>query len=181
MTPFLTSKTARYIAEIETYVVAPLQSSSLSDSCYATCMMLFGCMDGLGRLIHENENAGAGERFRYFLSKAMGSLYANRQTELWNLRNALDHNAIAALTYLSHMGDSSDSHLDIWNDWIFINTRQLLNDFTDALTQLKKRFETDSILLSRADERLTLVHIPASGWRDSGVLTTPPPGIDFLK
>lgn len=174
------SKTAEYIETLERHVLIPLRDTGLAQSCYATCMLLFSCIDGLGRLLHPTKSAGAGERFKFYLANRMGGNYDIRQSELWKLRNALDHNAIAALTFLSHMNDSDDEHLTEWDGWVFINTTRFRDDFIASVKRLKKELVASEPLLQQMDSRLVKKHIPPRGWRHDGPKTTPPPGIDFL-
>ena len=180
MTGYAASKTAQYISTVERHVLVPLRDTSLAASCYATCMLLFGCIDGLGRLLHPDQNAGAGERFRYYLEERLGGEYAQRQADLWMLRNGLDHNAIAALTYLSHMNDSHDEHLTEWDGWVFINTTRLRDDFIESVERLENELMRSETLLQQMDSRLVERHIPPRGWRHDGPKSTPPAGIDFL-
>jgi hypothetical protein len=72
---FDSSKTNEYLMTIDQHVVCPLTSTPLSNSCYATCMLLFGCIDGLGKLLHPSPATGAGERFKFYLETHMPQDY----------------------------------------------------------------------------------------------------------
>jgi len=174
------SKSERYVQSIREHVVRPLESTALSESCFASCMMLFAGIDGLGRLLHPDANAKVNERFKYFLSEWMGGLYVERQTLVWELRNNLDHNAIAALTYLSSLSDSTYSHLDADNGHLFINTRQFLVDFQVALESVEQRLSAECELLNQAENRLVDVYNSMIGWRRSMWRTTPPGEVRFV-
>lgn len=173
------SKSERYVQSIWEHVVRPLDSTALSESCFASCMMLFACIDGLGKLLHPSANAKVNERFKYFLSDWMRGLYAERQTLVWELRNNLDHNAIAALTYLSSLSDSTHAHLDADNGNLFINTRQFLMDFQTSLEFVERRLTDDCELLNQAESRLIDVYNSMSVWRRSMWRATPPGDVRF--
>jgi hypothetical protein len=106
------SATSEYFAVIRRHVILPLDNSSVANHCFAAAMLIFAGIDGLGRLIHPNASAGPGERFRAFLPR-LGGDYRLRQNELWDLRNALDHNAINVACYMSRTEDARGQHLEI--------------------------------------------------------------------
>jgi hypothetical protein len=142
-------------------------------------MMIFGGIDGLGKLLHPDANAKVNVRFRYFLSEWMCGPYYERQKLIWELRNNLDHNAIATLTFLSRLPDSVHEHLKTSNGTLFVNTKQFLTDFNAALQLTEDRLSADSALLVQSDNRLVEVFTSLSRWSDGMWETTPPGNVRF--
>jgi hypothetical protein len=91
-------------------VIHPLETSGVGESCFAAALLVFGAMDGLGKLIHPDDTAGAGERFKLFLQR-MGTAYAAIENDLWRLRNSLAHNAMSIACFMSKTDDARGEHL----------------------------------------------------------------------
>ena len=180
MTTFDPTTVREYFNLIKTHVVRPLADTELSNSCYATLLMLCGCIDGLGKLIHPRRNAGAGERFKYFVSR-MGPKYDAMKKELWDLRNELAHNALNVVAYLSHVPETSSVHLQKSSSGtqFFVNTQQFFDDFVTAFKQLERDLSTDTTLQQIIQQRLTYCEIPANEFEEWE--TTPPPPIRFIQ
>lgn len=169
-----------YLNLIETHVIRPLSNTDLSNSCYATLLMLCGCFDGLGKLIHPDRNAGAGARFKHFVSR-MGPNYDAMKDELWLLRNSVAHNALNVAAYLSHVPSTADVHLQKSSSGtqFVVNTNQLFEDFVAAFKQLESDLATDTTLKQIAENRLTHGEIPATEFESWE--TTPPPPVRFIQ
>src|ERR1035441_5213079 len=75
------SATREYLDVIREHVIRPLESTTVAESCFAAAMLIFGAMDGLGRLIHPDDHAGAGVRFKAFLPR-LGAHYQTCSSEL---------------------------------------------------------------------------------------------------
>jgi hypothetical protein len=63
-----------YFNLIERHILKPIEDGLLDKSCYATTILLFTAIDSLGKLTHPNSSAGAGLRFKYFIS-TIGKAY----------------------------------------------------------------------------------------------------------
>ncbi len=177
---FETTATKEYLKVIRRHVIVPLESTSLADSCFAAALLIFGSIDGLGKLIDPDDSAGAGKRFKSFLPR-LGSNYAALEDKLWALRNSLAHNSLNVASFMSKTDDAQGAHLETDGDCIFVHTVILLADFKDALVSLEQELRTNATLLSQFEARLSWDEITPSGWRGSAIMTTPPPGIRFVK
>ena len=174
------SKTAEYLQVIRQHVVHPLRNTAVTESCFAAAMLIFGAVDGLGRLIHRDANAGAGQRFRFFAAR-LGKNYARRKAALWRLRNSLAHNSMNVASYMSKTGEARGEHLEELCGCVFVHTKELLAHFENALIQLESEFNTNPDLFQRAESRLQWAYIPWSRWKGGHVLTTQPPPIEFIQ
>jgi hypothetical protein len=176
-TPYLVSQ---YLSLIEQHVIDPLQQSALAESCYATLLMVFGCIDGLGKLIHARDDAGAGARFKYFIAR-LGPEYDACTDHLWELRNSVAHNALNVAAYLSNVPSTSDVHLKTSSSGtqFVVNTRCLLDDFVKAFNVLKNELDRDSDFAKLAESRLTYGEIPATEFQHYP--TTAPPPVQFVQ
>lgn len=172
--------TCEYLRVIRQHVIHPLEVTPIADSCFAAALLVFGSIDGLGKLIHTNDKAGSEERFKEFLSW-LGSDYSALKDELWRLRNTLAHSAMNVACFMSKTDDARGEHLEQDHDFVFIHTVRLLEDFKSAIDKLEAKFQTDATLLQRAESRLVWDSIDEQGWRSGGVMTTSPPGIRFIR
>jgi len=174
------SAACEYLRVIKQHVIHPLDTTQVADSCFAAVLLIFGAIDGLGKLAHENENALAGERFKSFLQR-LGQEYSALGEELWRLRNTLAHSAMNVACFLSKTDEARGEHLEQDGGYIFIHTGKLLEDFKTALNKLEAEYQTNGSLLQRAESRLRWDSINERGWRGGGVMPTPPPGIQFVR
>ena len=174
------SALAEYLRVIREHVIMPLERTSVSESCFATAMLVFGAVDGLGKLTHPSSNAGAGDRFKHLLPR-LGPTYSALANELWLLRNSLAHNAMNVACFMSKANDAWGEHLEKYGSLIFIHTGRLLSDFKAALDKLEMEFKTNALLFQQAESRLDWGYIDPPGWRNGGIIATPPPGIDFVR
>ena len=175
------SKTWEYIEVVRKHVIYPLETSGVADSCFAAALLVFGAIDGLGKLTHPNDNAGAGERFKSFLPR-MGAAYVECKDELWNLRNSLAHNTMNVACFMSKTDDARGEHLERDHGFIFIHTPELLKHFKSAIEKLEAELRDDTALFQRANSRLERDYIDQPAWRGSHeVMSTPPPGVFFVR
>lgn len=174
------SATHEYLRVIRQHVIYPLEMTPVTDSCFASAMLIFGSIDGLGNLIHIDPNAGAGDRFKHFLNR-LGKDYAKLEDELWQLRNSLAHNAMNVACFMSKTDDARGEHLERDHGYVFVHTGLLIKDFKSTLDELEADFRKDFDLLQRAESRLEWDSIDKPGWQNNDVMTTPPPGINFVK
>ena len=172
-------KLEEYFNVIEQRILGPIQKSEISHYCTATLLLLFAAIDGLGKLIHDKDKAGSNEGIRAFLDY-MGGDYSIRKKELLDLRNSLVHNAINVASFMSQTEKGSEYHLRTINSvgFIYVNTTTMHQDFNHAFQRIRKKFEVDKALLSRAAKRLE--------WREDdyddtlNILATPPPPVQFI-
>lgn len=174
------SATREYLSVIRQHVIHPLETSGVAESCFAAALLVFGAMDGLGRLTHPDAATGAGERFKSFLQR-MGAAYAAIEDDLWKLRNSLVHNAMNVACFMSKTDDARGEHLERDHGFVFVHTVRLLEDFKSAVNKLEADLHVCTALLQRTESRLTWDAIDEPGWRGGGVRTTPPPGIQFVR
>ena len=174
--------TCEYMRVIRRHVIRPLDMTPVADSCFAAALLIFGSIDGLGKLIHSDAKAGPGERFKGFLSW-LGPEYSALEDKLWRLRNTLAHSAMNVACFMSKTDDARGDHLEQDHGFVFIHTVRLLEDFKSAFDKLEALFQTDATLLQRAESRLVWDSIDEPGWRGrgGGVKPTPPPGIEFVR
>lgn len=175
-----TPATPEYIRVIREHVIRPLSDTPVGESCYAAVLMICGAIDGLGRLTHPDGNARAGERFKAFLYR-LGQEYTTHADALWDLRNALAHNALNVACFLSKTDDARGEHLETYKGNIFVHTRRLVEDFERAVDRLEREFAADAQLLARAEARLDWNMIDGPGWRNVEIAHTPPPGPFFVQ
>jgi hypothetical protein len=95
------NKLESYFALIERHILDPIEKGILKSSCFASLMLLFSAIDGLGKLTDNNPYAPPGERFKNMLSQ-IGDKYEHRRDELWNLRNDLMHNGLNPISFFAH-------------------------------------------------------------------------------
>ncbi len=174
------SRTHEFLGVVRRYVINPLETSGVADNCFAAAMLIFGSVDGLGKLIHTNPDAGVGDRFKYFLSR-LGPTYENVKEDLWSLRNSLAHNSMNVACFMSKTVDARGEHLEREHDFVFVHTGVLLDDFKLAIDKLESDFRKDVALLQVAESRLEWGSINQPEWRGGAVKTTPPPGIRFVR
>ena len=82
-----------YFNTIDRRLVNFIKASDIKKSCAATLLLIFAAMDGLGKLLHKDTDAGPGPRFKHFLA-LMGANYRENEDSIWNLRNELVHNLL---------------------------------------------------------------------------------------
>ena len=130
------AKVEEYLRIIRERIMAPIQNTEIQNSCTATLLLLFAAIDGLGKLIHHDDDAGVTRRIKEFLNY-MGGDYKIRKKELSRLRNSLVHNAINVESYLSQTETASGQHLKKIGaaGFIYVNTMIMYKDFEDAFEQ----------------------------------------------
>ena len=169
-----------YFDVIQERIVDPIQKADISQYCTVTLLLLFAAIDGLGKLIHDDDRAGSNERIRTFLDY-MGGNYRIRKQDLLDLRHSLVHNAINVASFMSQTEMGSDQHLTPIGsaDFMYVNTTIMYNDFVRAFERLREEFKNDERMMGRAAERLE--------WRededeeqDLDIPVSPPPPVEFI-
>ena len=171
----LASKVELYLQIVRNHVLTPVQSEGVAQSCFATLLLVFAAIDGIGRLLHPDPKAQVNERFKYFLN-FLGPDYDDRSDHLWKLRNALVHNGLNVASFLSRVPEFTNEHLRIADGgFILISTPVFVEDFAKALAMLEHDLKTNEALRSQADSRLQWVEVEVPEFSP----TTPPPPIEF--
>jgi len=148
-----------YFEFIDDHVVKAIGDKGVGDaSCFASVLLLCGAIDGLGGLVHDDDDASARDRLREFL-KRMPAKYSQHEAGLWKLRNSLAHEAVNAGVFLSSAGDAGVGHLEEvaledGQTYLFVHIRALLEDFCKAKADLRREIETSPKLTARAGGRL---------------------------
>lgn len=174
------NKIDKYLGVIQSRIVEPIQKSDIRRYCTATLLLLFAAIDGLGKLIHDDDKAKPNKRIRAFLDY-MGEDYRKRKKELLELRHSLVHNAINVASFMSQTEMGSDQHLKRMGSggFIYVNTTIMYHDFVRAFERLREEFKKDGLKMKRAAERLE--------WREDDcqdqyleIPATPPPPVEFI-
>jgi len=169
-----------YFDVIQERIVDPIQKADINRYCTATLLLLFAAIDGLGKLIHDDDRARPNERIRAFLDYMSGN-YRMRKQDLLDLRHSLVHNAINVASFMSQTEMGSDRHLTPIGsaDFMYVNTTIMYNDFVRAFERLREELKNDERMMSRAAERLE--------WRededeeqDLDIPVSPPPPVEFI-
>ena len=174
------SKVGEYLDLVETRVLKPLACEAVRRSCSATLLLAFAAVDALGKLVHPDNQASPGVRFKAFLS-FMGPEYEERFEELWKLRNALVHNAINVESYLSSTELKGWAHLKRigGSKLIYVNTGLVSSDLVAAFDRLTVLLRTDEVTARRAADRLEWVEDTQEG-TGGEVLPTQLPQVQFV-
>lgn len=171
-------KVQKYFSQISEHVLIPIEYGILERSCFATTMLLFAAVDGLGRLIHPNSKANPRKRFTYFIS-TLGKGYKTNRNQLWKLRCSLMHNALNSGTMLAFLADGMLEHLNKFGpkSVIYVNTNKLLEDFKNQFENLQQEILSNPQEINRIGGRLELIKIEPN---NPGFLTyTPESDVDF--
>jgi len=172
------SATCEYVRVIRSHVIHPLESTAVAENCFVAAMLVFGAIDGLGKLIHPDERAGVGTRFKAFLQR-MGIAYRNHGQQIWLLRNALAHSAMNTACFMAKTEEARSEHLKSDQGRLFIHSKTLVEDFKMALDQLEREFRNDNVLFERAQGRLKWQIIDP--WREKRLTSTQPPAIRYVQ
>lgn len=173
-------KIDEYLNVIKTRIMEPIERSDISQYCTATLLLLFAAIDGLGKLIHDNPEAGSNERIRAFLG-FMGDSYRINREELLRLRHSLVHEAMNVASFMSHTEMGSNQHLNRigLEGFIYVNTSIMYKDFVSAFKRLQQEFRDDEYKLCHAAERLEWKD-ENSDYNSGDILGSPAPPVMFI-
>ncbi|MEX0725944.1 MAG: hypothetical protein WD065_06725 [Planctomycetaceae bacterium] len=174
------SKTTEYFSAIQCHVVSPLENSTIAEHCFAAALLVFGAIDGLGRLIHTDREASPGDRFKAYLQR-LGEVYVAHADAIWKLRNSLAHNAVNVAAFMSKAEGAELHHLEEDRGRIFVHTRVLAKDFTTSFNALSEELEQNQALATCVENRLDYAELTDPSWRKMEVKTTEPPPIRFVQ
>jgi hypothetical protein len=174
------AKITAYFDLIERHLKTAADRNGVHRSCYAALMLLFAIVDGLGKLFHDDVRVTVSKRFKFFLETKVGSEYKKNRHKIYHLRNAMVHNAISSIAYLSAVEDHFPDHLMEMRDnkYIFINTVQFCKDVTLAFQKCKDEVLKDDTKINAIGNRLmwNQIEYPYQG----KVAPTLPPPIVFI-
>jgi len=179
-------KIDEYLRVIQERILSPIQETDVKNYSTATLLLLFAAIDGLGKLLHPEDEAGSNKRIRGFLDY-MGGGYEIYKKELLALRNSLVHNAINVASFLSRTEMGYDKHLKKMgsDDFIHVNTMVMYKDFVSAFNRFQVDFKDDKKMIKRAADRLEWREATEPlEWGENNPLDTPtptlPPPVEFI-
>lgn len=147
-------KIEKYFELIERHIIQPIGKKILKESCFATIMLIFSAIDGLGKLTHLSANVRSMVRFKFFIA-TLGANYENNQDMLWKLRNSLMHNGLNHISLFANTEFGQDYHLRSGpNDLTYINTQKLYSDFKNRYENLRQKILNDQTEIMRIGDRL---------------------------
>jgi len=154
-TPNDEEKVAAYLDVIQQRILTPLQNAEIRRYCTATLLLLFAAIDGLGKLLADDDKAKSNQRILRFLDY-MGGKYAGNKRKLLDLRHSLVHNAISVESYLSNTEITREQHLERIGaaGFILVSTVVMYTDFVDAFKRFQDELKSDGEILKRAARRL---------------------------
>jgi hypothetical protein len=180
-------KVDAYLDVIQQRILEPIEKTAIGNYCTATLLLLFAAIDGLGKLLHPNDNAQPADRIKSFLDY-MGGDYAAYKNELVRLRRSVVHNAINVESFLSRASEAEidfDQHLKkIGSTGLFlVNTVKMYRDFVEAFNRFRTDVQRNPTMLKRAADRLEWKEESLVGdlGEVSSATPTPPPPVCFIR
>ena len=72
------SASREYLGVVRQHVIQPLETRGVAESCFAEALLVFGAMDGLGKLTHANDAAPGGPgQVERLVSRGQTSFWCN--------------------------------------------------------------------------------------------------------
>ena len=172
-TTYENSDTKRYLDHVQEWVVVPAQTTSLKESCFASALLIFAGIEGLGNLLWEGtkkidkktlENRdlfGAGlkcfpQKYRDIedVNEKEGKADKKSDRGLWKLRCGLAHFLGNRWWAMSHLKEEECRHLEFVKDGVrLLHTPTLVHDFELALREVDELFRSDPKRLATANAR----------------------------
>lgn len=173
---------AEYFKVLENRILEPIEKTGIREYCTATLLILFAAIDGLGKLLHLDDDADPNARIKCFLVYMRGD-YEAHQEKLVNLRNSLVHNALNLKSLLSQAISDEGFHLKLPpngdGSLIFVNTNVMYRDFVGAFKRFQGDIATDPVLKQRAYHRLK--RVSAVQWDESNGPAPSPAPVQFVE
>lgn len=173
------SKINQYFDLLEKRLIYPIEDMNIVESCTATLLLLFAAIDSLSKISCccsdyqlYKEKKGWRNRFKGFL-KLMGSNYETYAKCLCDLRNDLVHTGMNVKILMSKNPGTKGDHLQKKKGYLYLNTRQFMEDFNAKKEEIKKSIISKDEYYNNATARLSdinLVH-----YEDDEVYPTPSP------
>lgn len=172
-----------YLGIIEERIVKPIRETDIAQYCTATLLLLFPAMDALGKLIHPTKDKPSHRECIKEFCRYMGNEYLECESLLYDLRNALVHNAINVASFMRSVEEEGHEHkhLDVLyeeGDFLVVNTSVMFKDFCEAIGRLREEIVRDEELLKRMARRLVRGNPSLEHYAKTHA--TPPPMIEFL-
>lgn len=173
------NKIREYLHVIEERILEPIEKTEISHYCTAVLLLLFAAIDGMGKLLHLNNQAGSNALIRVFLDYMSGE-YNVQKEDLLNLRNALVHNAINVASFLSQVDMGSENHLKKIGKtaFVYVNTGIMYKDFKVAFKRFGDEIMNNPVMMNRAANRLKFREY---SFEDLTIKTTPEPPVLFIQ
>jgi hypothetical protein len=176
-------KIDEYLRVIQERILAPIQNTEIRESCTATLLLLSAAIDGLGKLLHSDDEAWTRDRIHEFLDY-MGGDYKVHKEELYELRKSLVHNAINVESFLSKTEMGADQHLKKMGaaGFLYVHTVVMYKDFDDAFKRFRAEIQQDPEMMKRAADRLEWREYDPFDDLDTPdiAIPTPPPPVEFI-
>jgi len=168
---------------IEKRIIEPINKTDIGESCTATLLLIFAAIDSLSKITcGDNEfelyKNGKGNRVRFtgFLEDVMDKKYKNFKGRIYSLRNDIVHTGINAKVILCKNPQDS-KHLQEVNGYLWINTEQFFDDFTEMFGKIKSNIRNKGTFYLNAKNRLkefNIINLDEDEYDDP----TPSPGPD---
>lgn len=158
-------KFKNFINLLKERTIYPIDNTDIKESCTATLLLLFAAVDSLSKITcsdHEfdlyKKNKGNKFRFTGFLDEVMGNKYADYKDHIYSLRNDMVHTGINIKVILSK-SQHHEKHLQLVGGYLWVNTKQFLIDFKEAIEQIKIDIDEQGKFYLNAMNRLKEINI----------------------
>lgn len=174
-----------FINLLKERTIDPIDNTDIKESCTATLLLIFAAIDSLSKISCDDKHysqfqknkSGNKDRFTDFLENVMGGKYSTFKDAIYVLRNDMVHTGINTKVVLSKNQNDS-KHLQEVNGHLWVNTKQFLDDFKEALKRIQVEIQKKGMFIKNASNRLTDFNIIEldKQWDTP----TPSPGPDSL-
>ena len=162
--PYLRSKTKRYMDGLRKWVVEPAKNTELKENCFATALLVFAGVEGIGTLLGSEADreknklrflAGLGELPEEYSNLPGGGSEGKDGNDLWSLRCALSHTASNRGWAMSKLDVEKSNHLKPRGDGVrLLHTPSFVADFGKVLDRIEDRIKNDPSLLDTVEGRI---------------------------
>lgn len=188
--PYLRSKTKRYMDGLRKWVVEPAKNTELKENCFATALLIFAAIEGLGTLLGDEEDreqnglrflAGLRELPDEYRNLPGGGNEGKDGNDLWSLRCDLSHTASNCGWAMSKLDVEKSNHLKPRGDGVrLLHTPSFVADFGKVLDRVEDRIMKDPSLLDTIEGRIRGIPWPDENEDcETTTSTCTPPGADL--
>ncbi len=153
-------KINKFINLLKERTINPIDNTDIKESCTATLLLIFAAVDSLSKITCCDQQydllkkkRGNNVRFTGFLENVMRNKYSNFKDDIYNLRNDIVHTGINTKVIFSK-NQHDNKHLQIVNEHLWINTKQFLYDFKEAIEQIYIDIKNKGTFFQNAMNRL---------------------------
>ena len=177
-------KINKFISLLKERTINPIDNTDIKESCTATLLLIFAAIDSLGKITCDDKDykplknknwKGNNKRFTDFLENVMGNEYLKFKDAIYDLRNDIVHTGINTKVIFSK-SQHDNKHLQKVNGYLWINTRQFLDDFKKAIEQINIDIKNKGRYFKNAMNRLKEFNIIELDEQQD--MATPSPGPD---